>query len=102
MLSRLETLVLMGAEIPLLAVRKQIASALDIIVHLGRLRDRSRRLLEITEVTGCQDGEIRLNPIYEFVETGEEQGRVRGSLVQKGELRSLDKLKRAGISIDTL
>lgn len=102
MLSRLETLVLMGTEIPLLAVRKQIASALDIIVHLGRLRDRSRRLLEITEVTGCQDGEIRLNPIYEFVETGEEQGRVRGSLVQKGELRSLDKLKRAGISIDTL
>lgn len=102
MLSRLETLVLMGTEIPLLAVRKQIASALDIIVHLGRLRDRSRRLLEITEVTGCPDGEIRLNPIYEFVETGEEQGRVKGSLVQKGELRSLDKLKRAGISIDTL
>ncbi len=97
MLSRLETLVLMGTEIPLLAVRKQIASAIDIIVHLGRLRDRSRRLLEITEVLGCPNGEILLNPIYEFIETGEVRGRVTGGLVQKNELSSLDKLKRAGI-----
>ncbi|MGF7141650.1 pilus assembly protein CpaF [Anaerotaenia torta] len=97
MLSRLETLVLMGTEIPLLAVRKQIASAIDIIVHLGRLRDRSRRLLEITEVLGCPNGEILLNPIYEFIETGEVKGRVTGGLVQKNELSSLDKRKRAGI-----
>lgn len=97
MLSRLETLVLMGTEIPLLAVRKQIASALDIIVHLGRLRDRSRRLLEITEVMDCRNGEILLNTIYEFAETEEIQGRVMGSLVRRNELFSLDKLKRAGI-----
>lgn len=97
MLSRLETLVLLGAEIPLLAVRKQIASALDIIVHLGRLRDRSRRLLEVCEVLDCQDGEILLNSIYEFEETGEEEGRVIGSLVKRNELRRTEKLKRAGM-----
>ncbi len=98
MLNRLETLVLLGAEIPLLAVRKQIASAIDIIVHLGRLRDRSRRLLEVCEVLECESGEILMNPIYEFEESGEEEGRVIGSLVKKNELRRLDKLKRAGIS----
>jgi pilus assembly protein CpaF len=101
MLSRLETLVLLGAEIPLLAVRKQIASAIDIIVHLGRLRDRSRRLLEVCEVLDCESGEIRINPIYEFEESGEADGRVIGSLVKKNELRSVDKLKRAGICLDT-
>jgi pilus assembly protein CpaF len=101
MLSRLETLVLLGAEIPLLAVRKQIASAIDIIVHLGRLRDRSRRLLEVCEVLDCESGEIRMNPIYEFEESGEAEGRVIGSLVKKNELRSVDKLKRAGICMDT-
>ena len=63
MLSRLESLVLLGAEIPLLAVRKQIASAIDIIVHLGRLRDRSRRVLEIAEVLDCREAEISLNPL---------------------------------------
>lgn len=97
MLSRLETLVLLGAEIPLLAVRKQIASAIDIIVHLGRLRDRSRRLLEVCEVLDCVSGEITINPIYEFEESGEAEGRVIGSLVKKNELRRLDKLKRCGI-----
>ena len=101
MLSRLETLVLLGAEIPLLAVRKQIASAIDIIVHLGRLRDRSRRLLEVCEVLDCESGEIRINPIYEFEESGEAEGRVIGSLVKKNELRSVDKLKRGGIFLDT-
>jgi pilus assembly protein CpaF len=97
MLSRLESLVLLGAEIPLLAVRKQIASAIDIIVHLGRLRDRSRRLLEITEVLDCRDGEIQLNPLYLFEEQGEENGRVIGRLVKKNDLQRSDKLKRAGI-----
>jgi pilus assembly protein CpaF len=99
MLSRLETLVLLGAEIPLLAVRKQIASAIDIIVHLGRLRDRSRRLLEVCEVLDCQGGEILLNPIYEFEEIGEEEGRVVGSMVKKNDLQKLDKMKRAGINV---
>lgn len=97
MLSRLESLVLLGAEIPLMAVRKQIASAIDIIVHLGRLRDRSRRLLEITEVLDCKDGEILLNPLYILEETGEEAGRVKGEFVKKNELISMDKLKRAGL-----
>jgi pilus assembly protein CpaF len=101
MLSRLETLVLLGAEIPLVAVRKQIASAIDIIVHLGRLRDRSRRLLEVCEILDCECGEILMNPIYEFEESGEAEGRVIGSLVKKSELRSVDKLKRAGIYLDT-
>ena len=97
MLSRLETLVLLGSEIPLLAVRRQIASALDIIVHLGRLRDRSRRLLEITEVLNCVDGEILLNPIYTFEEQGEEAGKIIGSLIHKNHLTNIDKLYRAGL-----
>lgn len=99
MLSRLESLVLLGASIPLLAVRKQIASAIDIIVHLGRLRDRSRRLLEIAEVLDCKEGEIMLNTLFEFEETGEENGRVKGELIQKNELHSKEKLKRAGLNI---
>lgn len=69
MLSRLETMVLQGAEgLPLQAVRQQIASALDILVHLSRLRDKSRKTMEISEVLGYENGEILLNPIYEFVE----------------------------------
>lgn len=68
MLSRLETMTLMGADIPLAAVRSQIASAVDILVHLGRLRDRSRKVLEIVEVGDYMDGEIRLNPLFRFEE----------------------------------
>lgn len=69
MLSRLETMVLQGAEgLPLQAVRQQIASALDILIHLSRLRDKSRRTMEISEVLGYENGEIRLNPLYRFVE----------------------------------
>ncbi len=99
MLNRLEALVLLGTEIPLLAVRKQIASAIDLIVHLGRLRDRSRRLLEISEVLDCREGEIQLNPLFQFEETSEENGRIIGMLVKKQELHNTDKLKRAGINI---
>lgn len=101
MLSRLETMVLLGADIPLLAVRKQIASALDIIVQLGRLRDGSRRVLEITEVLECTDGEIELNPLYTFVEEGvDETGRIRGSLRQtKNGLIHIQKLTRAGFTV---
>ncbi len=69
MLSRLETMVLTGAEgLPLDAVRQQIASAVDIIVHLSRLRDRSRKTMEIVEVVGYENGSIRLNPLYQFEE----------------------------------
>lgn len=99
MLSRLETMVLLGADIPLLAVRKQIASAIDIIIHLGRLRDRSRRVLEIVEVLGCDEEEIELNPLYRFEEEGEgPNGRVIGKLQKTGQpLIKRQKLMRAGL-----
>ena len=71
MLSRLETMVLMGTDIPLVAIRKQIASAIDIIIQLERLRDKSRRVTEITEIVGYENGEIRLNPLFVFKEMEE-------------------------------
>lgn len=99
MLSRLETMVLLGTDIPLVAVRKQIASAIDIIIHLGRLRDKSRRVLEIVEVLDCIDGEIELNSLFEFEETGEtKDGAVLGGLKRKGAgLINQQRLKRAGL-----
>lgn len=100
MLSRLETLVLIGAEIPIIAVRKQIASAIDIIVHLGRLRDRSRRLLEITEVLDYKEGEIQLNTLYRFEERDEENGHIKGEFIKINELKNQEKLKRAGIKLN--
>ncbi len=97
MLSRLETMVLMGMELPLTAVRGQIASGVDIIVHLGRLRDGSRKVLEITEIIGYEGEEIELKPIYKFEETGEQEGKVIGQLVRVGELTHTQKLQNAGI-----
>ncbi len=99
MLNRLETLVLMGADIPLMAVRKQIASAIDIIVHLGRLRDKSRKVIEISEILDCVDGEIEVNKLYVFKESGEdENGKVIGKLQKtNNELINLSKLSKAGI-----
>lgn len=99
MLSRLESLVLLSADIPLLAIRKQITSAIDIIVHLGRLRDRSRKLLEITEVLDCQGGEFKLNPLYLFEETAERDGKLEGRFVKQNELANIEKLKRAGLNM---
>lgn len=100
MLSRLETMFLMGMELPLGAVRKQICSAVDILVHLGRLRDKSRRVLEIDEIAKMEDGEIVLNPLFCFEEEGEsEEGKVMGSLKKtKHSLIHTSKLKRAGKS----
>lgn len=96
MLSRLETMVLLGADIPVPAVRRQIASAIDLIVHLGRLRDRTRRVLEITEVLDCVDGEIEMNPLFVFREEGETDGRIIGSLKRtRGSLIHVNKLLRA-------
>lgn len=99
MLSRLETMVLTGAEIPLEAIRKQIASAIDIIVHLSRLRDRSRRTVEISEVSGYKDGEIILNPIYIFEEEKElEDGRICGGLKRtKNSMIHKEKFRLAGL-----
>ncbi len=99
MLARLENMVLMGMELPLTAVRQQIASGIDVIVHLGRLRDRSRRVLEITEVVGCENGEIKLNPLFVFEEAGEDSaGGIIGRLGKKGELLRENKLRAAGLS----
>ncbi len=100
MLNRLETLVLTGMDIPLQAVRGQIASALDIVVQLGRLRDKSRRVLEIDEVAGIQQGEICLHPLFQFQEEGEsEDGKVIGRLQEVSrELLHCGKLVAAGLS----
>lgn len=98
MLSRLENMILMGMEIPLTAIRQQIASGIDIIVHLGRLRDKSRKVLEITEVLGYEDDRISLKPLYQYVETGEDaDGKVLGTLQKKGELYYVEKLQAAGL-----
>lgn len=99
MLARLENMVLMGMDLPLLAIKQQIASGIDIIVHLGRLRDKSRRVLEITEVMSCENGEIKLNPLYVFEEVGQDsEGNVIGRLQKKGELIHEGKLGAAGLS----
>lgn len=98
MLSRLETMVLMGMELPLTAIKRQIASGIDLIIHLGRLRDKSRKVLEIVEILDYYDGEIEVNTLYEFEETGEtEDGRVQGRLEKKGKLCRIKKLQAAGL-----
>ena len=98
MLTRLETMALGGANLPLAAIQRQIASALDLIVHLGRLRDRSRRVLSITEIGGVSHGEIALHDLFAFQEEKEQDGfRVRGELRAVGTLRRRGKLDAAGL-----
>ena len=98
MLSRLENMILMGMEMPLAAIKQQIASGIDIIIHLGRLRDKTRKVLEIVEVEGFEEGEIVLNPLYRFVETGEDaESRIQGVLQKRGELKYVEKLQSAGL-----
>lgn len=100
MLNRLETLVLMGMDIPLEAIRQQIASAIDIVVHLGRLRDRSRKVLEVCEVGAVEQGVVRLYPLFRFTERGESGGKVIGRLEPTGHrLINVDKSIKAGIEI---
>lgn len=104
MLSRLETMVLMGLEMPIQAIRRQIASGIDLMVHLGRLRDKSRKVLEILEITGYdhRSGEIETKTLFEFMGEGEDdRGRVKGSLIRKGELQNQQKLKNAGVATGT-
>lgn len=99
MLSRLENMVLMGMELPLNAIRQQIASGLDLIVHLGRLRDKTRKVLEIAEVVGYEEGRVKLSTIFAYEETGQSKdGKVVGRLIRKGELLHGEKLKNAGLS----
>lgn len=100
MLSRLETMVLQGAEgLPLEAIRQQIASAIDIIIHLSRLRDKSRKTMEITEVLGMKDGEIQLNPLYVFEEDENSTlDRVSGRLKRTdNKMQNVFKLQLTGI-----
>lgn len=103
MLSRLETMILMAMDLPLPAIRRQLASGIDLIVHLGRLRDRSRKLLEICEVPGDvekETGEIRLNILYRYEETGEDaDGHVIGEWRKVNELERKDKLQAAGLRL---
>ena len=98
MLLRLENMILMAMDIPLEAIRRQIASGIDIIIHLGRLRDKSRRVLEIVEVTGYENGRYCLQTLYEFEERGEDvDGRVQGELEEKSSLVQTGKLQAAGL-----
>ena len=102
MLRRLETMVLTGSEgLPLIAVRQQIASSIDIIIHLARMRDKTRRTLEISEVCGIEDGEIKLNKLYEFVEYEDSKSNeVKGELKRTdNQFKNYTKLKSAGINI---
>lgn len=94
MVSRLETLVLVHLNMPITAIRRQIVSGFDLFIHLGRLRDKSRKVLEISELDGLKNGEVQLNPIFCYEE---EQG-----LVFKNHLKHTEKLEMAGISYETL
>lgn len=91
MLSRLETMTLMGVELPLEAIRRQIASGVDILIHLGRMRDKSRKVLEITEVCGFEDHEIKIRPLFRWKEGD--------GLVKENHLIRTEKLERAGVAI---
>ena len=94
MISRLETMVLTGVDIPLQAVRRQISQAVDIIIHLGRMRDKSRKVLKVSEVLNVEGGEVVLNTLFEFVESSESEGRLVGRLRKVNDLANIDKLIR--------
>ncbi len=96
MLNRLETMMMMGIDLPLQAIQRQISSALDIIIHLGRLRDKTRKVLQIEEVLSCSDGKIKTNTLYEFQEEGTENEKIKGSLMKAGSLKNKGKLLAAG------
>lgn len=95
MISRLEMMVLMGMDLPVAAIRQQIASGIDIIVHLGRLKDKSRKVLDIVELEGIEQGEIKLNPLFHRDPAG-------GELISVGKLKATWKLQSAGIGLEGL
>ena len=99
MLARLETMILMGMDLPVSAVRGQLASGIDLIVHLGRLRDRSRKLLEIAEIMGVKDGQIVLSTLFRYTETGEENGKITGTWIKEKEIFHRGKFEMAGIPV---
>ena len=96
MLHRLETMMMMGIDLPLQAIQRQIASALDVIIHLGRLRDKSRRVLQIEEVLGYSDGRIITGTLYEFREEGMKNEKIEGGLVKVSDIKNAEKLMAAG------
>lgn len=96
MLLRLQTMVMMAHDMPVLAIRQQLAAAIDIIIHIGRLRDGSRKILEICEVIGMEEGEIVTQPIYQYRELSEQDGKVIGILEKTGELQYTQKLLHSG------
>lgn len=102
MLSRLETMVLTGADFPMDAIRQQIAAAIDIVVHLGRMSDKSRKTLEIVELCGYEDGKYILNPLYQFRRSGEDKnGKIIGTLCRtENVMQNMQKFEMAGISSD--
>lgn len=100
MIARLETMVLTGIEMPLNAIRAQIASGIDIIVHLGRLRDKSRKVLEIDEVIAYSSGQIELAPLYIFKEDTSDSDKVIGKLIKtEHSLKNVEKMKNRGIKM---
>lgn len=96
MISRLETMVLMGMDLPLSAIQRQIASGLDILIHLGRLRDKSRKVLSVEEIVGCENGTVERNVLYHFQETGVKCGKIEGKWVKENEMKNREKLLAAG------
>ena len=96
MLHRLETMMMMGIDLPLVAIQRQVASAIDIIIHLGRLRDKTRKVLQIVEVLGYEDGRIKMQTLFEFREEGMKHEKVQGKLMKVEELAYRDKLLAAG------
>lgn len=97
MIMRLETMVLMGMEIPVSAVRRQISAAVDLVIHVSRLRDGSRKIVKICEVMGMEQGEIILNTLFEFKETGLKNGKVQGALQKINDLIHVEKLQTSGM-----
>ncbi len=98
MLSRLETMILMGMDLPLSAIRGQLASGIDVIVHLGRLRDKSRKVLQVVEVLDYVNDKIATSVLYEFREEGEDEyGKIIGTLAKCNPLAHCEKLRAAGL-----
>ncbi|HOO28410.1 MAG TPA: ATPase, T2SS/T4P/T4SS family, partial [Lachnospiraceae bacterium] len=99
-ISRLETMIMLHTDIPLAALRRQIASGIDLIVHLGRLRDKSRRLIEIRELCGIENDGIKTAVLFQFAEEKEEDGKIAGSIIKQEALCHVQKLKTAGINYE--
>ncbi len=99
MLSRIESMVMMGSNMPVYVIREKIASSIDIMIYLARLRDGTRKVVEISEVKGYFDNHVELNPLYVFEESDcEDKSKVKGRLVKTGnDIIFTEKLKKAGI-----